>query len=327
MGPCAGGDVYSPAMTDFIFMIRDTSYMFVTGPDVVKTVTNEDRHGGGGLGGAQVHFDPRSSIRRPGPTTTMSKALLQMRRLIVVLPASNLGAGADNPSPSFGTILTRIDPFARYALDPRTNPNKPYDIKEVITAVVDHGKCSRCTLVCHEHGVRFCADRRTTGRDRRQSACRAGGMSRHRCERESRAIRPLLRLLQHSAGHLRRCPGVSARDRSGVRRNHQARRQASVCVRRGHRSEDHAHHAQGVWRRVRRHGLEAPSRATSIWPTRPHRSPSWAPTAPSRSSSGPTSTTQSKLPSARGNTRTRSCRRSSPPSAAIRRSHHAARDP
>ena len=55
MGPCAGGDVYSPAMTDFIFMVRDTSYMFVTGPDVVKTVTNETRDRGGTGRGAGPH--------------------------------------------------------------------------------------------------------------------------------------------------------------------------------------------------------------------------------------------------------------------------------
>ena len=78
MGPCAGGDVYSPAMTDFIFMVRDTSYMFVTGPDVVKTVTNETVTAEE-LGGAQVHTT-RSSIADRAYDNDV-EALLQMRRL------------------------------------------------------------------------------------------------------------------------------------------------------------------------------------------------------------------------------------------------------
>ncbi len=95
MGPCAGGDVYSPAMTDFIFMVRDTSYMFVTGPDVVKTVTNETVTAEE-LGGAQVHTT-RSSIADRAYDNDV-EALLQMRRLIDFLPASNLEAPPKLPS-------------------------------------------------------------------------------------------------------------------------------------------------------------------------------------------------------------------------------------
>ena len=86
MGPCAGGDVYSPAMTDFIFMVRDTSYMFVTGPDVVKTVTNEIVTSEE-LGGASVHTT-KSSIA-DGAFENDVEALLQMRRLIDFLPINN----------------------------------------------------------------------------------------------------------------------------------------------------------------------------------------------------------------------------------------------
>ena len=71
MGPCAGGDVYSPAMTDFIFMVRDTSYMFVTGPDVVKTVTNETVTAEE-LGGAKVHTH-KNPPSRTAPMTTISR--------------------------------------------------------------------------------------------------------------------------------------------------------------------------------------------------------------------------------------------------------------
>ena len=88
MGPCAGGDVYSPAMTDFIFMVRDTSYMFVTGPDVVKTVTNETVTAEE-LGGALGPHDQNRSIADRAYDNDV-EALLQMRRLIDFLPASNL---------------------------------------------------------------------------------------------------------------------------------------------------------------------------------------------------------------------------------------------
>ena len=89
MGPCAGGDVYSPAMTDFIFMVKDTSYMFVTGPDVVKTVTNEEVTAEE-LGGASIHTT-RSSIADRAYENDV-ECLLQMRRLMDFLPANNRAA-------------------------------------------------------------------------------------------------------------------------------------------------------------------------------------------------------------------------------------------
>jgi propionyl-CoA carboxylase beta chain len=86
MGPCAGGDVYSPAMTDFIFMVKDTSYMFVTGPDVVRTVTNEVVTAEE-LGGARVHA-AKSGVAE-GAFENDLEALTQVRRLIDFLPSSN----------------------------------------------------------------------------------------------------------------------------------------------------------------------------------------------------------------------------------------------
>jgi len=131
MGPCAGGDVYSPAMTDFIFMVRDTSYMFVTGPDVVKTVTNEIVTAEE-LGGASVHAT-KSSIA-DGAYDNDVETLLQMRRLIDYLPA-NASSGVPE-WPSFDDV-ERIEP----SLDSLVpdNPNKPYDIKELILKTVDEG--------------------------------------------------------------------------------------------------------------------------------------------------------------------------------------------
>jgi propionyl-CoA carboxylase beta chain len=131
MGPCAGGDVYSPAMTDFIFMVRDRSYMFVTGPDVVKTVTNETVTAEE-LGGAKVHTS-KSSVA-DGAWDNDVEALLQVRRLIDFLPSNNTD-GAPH-WPSFDTA-ERID-LSLDTLVPE-NPNKPYDMKELIHKTVDEG--------------------------------------------------------------------------------------------------------------------------------------------------------------------------------------------
>jgi propionyl-CoA carboxylase beta chain len=131
MGPCAGGDVYSPAMTDFIFMVRDTSYMFVTGPDVVKTVTNEVVTAEE-LGGASVHT-AKSSIA-DGAYDNDVECLLQMRRLIDFLPANNEAGVPEWPSHD---DIERED-MSLDTLVP-DNPNKPYDIKELILKVADDG--------------------------------------------------------------------------------------------------------------------------------------------------------------------------------------------
>ncbi|MFC6488957.1 acyl-CoA carboxylase subunit beta [Nitratireductor sp. GCM10026969] len=131
MGPCAGGDVYSPAMTDFIFMVRDTAYMFVTGPDVVKTVTNESVTAEE-LGGAHIHAT-KSSIA-DGAYDNDVEALMQMRRLIDFLPASNTG---EMPAiEHHGDIREPDDALDRLV---PANANKPYDIKELILRTADEG--------------------------------------------------------------------------------------------------------------------------------------------------------------------------------------------
>jgi propionyl-CoA carboxylase beta subunit len=129
MGPCAGGDVYSPAMTDFIFMVKDTSYMFVTGPDVVRTVTNETVTAEE-LGGARVHTTKSSIADRAYENDV--ETLLQMRRLLDFLPSNNRSGVPELPA---------RDPADRAEASLDTlipdNPNKPYDIKELILKVVD----------------------------------------------------------------------------------------------------------------------------------------------------------------------------------------------
>jgi propionyl-CoA carboxylase beta chain len=131
MGPCAGGAVYSPAMTDFIFMVQDTSYMFVTGPDVVKTVTHEAvTHEE--LGGAITHTT-KSGVADLAFENDVD-ALLQLRRFMDFLPANN----RDKPP-----LRPTADPADRAedSLDTLVpaNPNKPYDMKELVLKVVDEG--------------------------------------------------------------------------------------------------------------------------------------------------------------------------------------------
>jgi propionyl-CoA carboxylase beta chain len=131
MGPCAGGAVYSPAMTDFIFMVKDTSYLFVTGPEVVRTVTHETVTQEE-LGGAVTHTT-RSGVADLAFENDV-EALIELRRFIDFLPASN-----------------RVQPPLRPTADPRdriepsldtlvpSNPNRPYDVKELILKTVDEG--------------------------------------------------------------------------------------------------------------------------------------------------------------------------------------------
>ncbi|MCL4149294.1 UNVERIFIED_CONTAM: hypothetical protein GTU68_062159 [Idotea baltica] len=131
MGPCAGGAVYSPAMTDFIFMVEDSSYMFVTGPDVVKTVTNEVVTAEE-LGGARTHTS-KSSVADAAFANDV-EALAQTRRLIDFLP---LSAKEKPPVRPFFDEPDRVE----NSLDTLVpaNPNMPYDMRELIHKVADEG--------------------------------------------------------------------------------------------------------------------------------------------------------------------------------------------
>ncbi len=131
MGPCAGGAVYSPAMTDFIFMVKDSSYMFVTGPDVVKTVTHEVVTAEE-LGGAVTH-STKSGVADLAFENDV-EALLQLRRFVDFLPSSNREKAPVRPC---SDPLDRED-FSLDTLVPE-NPNKPYDMKELILKIVDEG--------------------------------------------------------------------------------------------------------------------------------------------------------------------------------------------
>jgi propionyl-CoA carboxylase beta chain len=132
MGPCAGGAVYSPAITDFVLMVEETSYMFVTGPDVIRTVTHEEVTKEE-LGGAQSHAT-RSGVAHF--TFANDAACLRgIRRLLSYLPSNNLD---DPPVVASGDDPDRRDP-ALDTLIP-ADPNKPYDIRDLIRGVVDEGE-------------------------------------------------------------------------------------------------------------------------------------------------------------------------------------------
>lgn len=131
MGPCAGGAVYSPAITDFTIMVKDTSYMFITGPDVIKAVTHEEVNSED-LGGAMVH-NSRSGVAHFAAEDDKDSILL-IKELLSFLPSNNM---EDPPR------IKTEDPSDRRDMGLRTivpeNPNKPYDMKDVVTSVIDEG--------------------------------------------------------------------------------------------------------------------------------------------------------------------------------------------
>ena len=169
LGPCAGGAVYSPAITDFVLMVKNTSYMFVTGPNVVKTVTHEEVTSEE-LGGAMTHatesgvahfacenevaclqYDPHAAVASSRPTTMDDPPFIPS-------PTTS-----DRRDPALDTIIPE-------------NPNKPYDMKEVIEHVVDDGEFLRSArAVRREHHCRVCA----AGRARRWASWRIS----RRCSR------------------------------------------------------------------------------------------------------------------------------------------------
>jgi propionyl-CoA carboxylase beta chain len=130
LGPCAGGAVYSPAMTDFIVMVKDTSYMFVTGPEVIRTVTHEEVTMDE-LGGAMTH-NTRSGVAHFAADND-EQALMMIRELMGFIPSNNL---EDPPIQPCTDDIMRQDEKLQTLVP--ADPNKPYEMKEIITTVVDN---------------------------------------------------------------------------------------------------------------------------------------------------------------------------------------------
>ena len=250
MGPCAGGAVYSPVMTDFVFMVQDSSYMFITGPDVVKTVTGEEVTFEE-LGGAATHASKSGVAHFVAPDE--QACLEDARYLLSFLPQNNL-----DPPPFFEAS----DPPGRE--DPGLDtlipdaPTKPYEMRDVIHRVFDDGEFFEVhERYAREHRLRLRPAGRPSRRRGGQPAARAGGRARHRLVREGRPLRAHLRRLQHPARHVRRRAGLPAGHRPGVARDHPARGEAALRLLRGDGAEARRDHAQGLRRRVRRDELEA----------------------------------------------------------------------
>ncbi|NOR88374.1 MAG: methylmalonyl-CoA carboxyltransferase, partial [Bacteroidales bacterium] len=130
LGPCAGGAVYSPAITDFILMVKDTSYMFVTGPEVIKTVTHEEVTQEE-LGGAMTH-NSKSGVAHLTADDD-EQAMMMLRELLSFLPSNNM---EDPPTKVCTDDLNRVDKSLNELVP--TDPNKPYDMMELILTVVDN---------------------------------------------------------------------------------------------------------------------------------------------------------------------------------------------
>ena len=252
MGPCAGGAVYSPAITDFVFMVEGTSYMFVTGPDVIKTVTHENVTKEE-LGGSMTH----NSVSGVGHFIARDDAecVQMIRELLSFLPQNNR---EDPPRRVSTDPIDRADP----ALDTivPAQSNLPYDMKEVIDRVVDDA----WFFEVHEHWAQNLVvgfarlDGRPVGIVANQPAVLAGCLDINSSVKGARFVRfcdafniPLITFED--------VPGFLPGHRTGVRRHHPPRREATLCLRGGYGTEDHRDHPKGLRRRLLRDGLQASS--------------------------------------------------------------------
>ena len=243
MGPCAGGAVYSPAMTDFIFMVKDSSYMFVTGPDVVKTVTHETVTQEE-LGGAVTHTQ-KSGVADLAFENDV-EALLQLRRFVDFLPVNNREKPPVRPTARSGRprrLLARHAGAGQSQQALRHEGADPEGRRR--------GRLLRAAAECAGNILIGFGrmDGTTVGIVANQPMVLAGCLDIDSVA-QGRALRALLRLLQHPDRDLRRRAGLPAGHGAGIRRHHQARRQAALRLCRGDGAQGHRHHPQGLWRRL-----------------------------------------------------------------------------
>ena len=251
-GPAAGGAVYSPALTDFVIMVDKTSQMFVTGPDVIKTVTGEDV-GMEELGGALTH-NTISGVAHY-LASDESDALDYARTLISFLPDNNM---SDAPVYEAEVELEITDDDRRLNTVIPDSPNQPYDMHSVIEGIVDHGDFLEVQpLFAPNIVIGFARiEGRSVGIIANQPSQMAGTLNIAAGEKASRFVRfcdafsiPILTLVD--------VPGLPSRHRPGVDGRDPPRCEAPLRLRRGDRAARHRDHAQGLRRRVHRDGLEA----------------------------------------------------------------------
>ena len=235
MGPSAGGAVYSPAMTDFIFMVKDSSYMFVTGPEVVKTVTHEEVSAED-LGGAITHTT-KSGVADMAFENDV-EALLMLRRLYNYLPLSNREKAPVRPS---GDPAERVE----HSLDTLVpdNANKAYDMHELITKVVDDGDFFELQPEYAKNILIGFArmDGQTVGIVANQPLVLAGCLDIKSSIKAARFVR-FCDAFKYPRDYVCRCPRFHAGYQSRVRWHHQARCQAALCLRRMHGAKNHGNH-------------------------------------------------------------------------------------
>jgi acetyl-CoA carboxylase carboxyltransferase component len=200
MGPTAGGAVYSPAMTDYIFMVKNTSYMFITGPEVIKSVTGEEITFED-LGGAMAHNE-KSGVAQFACESD-EDAIDQIKRLLSYLPSNNM---EDPPMVATGDDPTRMDP----ALD-TIIPDKPQPVLRHEGGDPFHRGQRRVfsspTAFCHQHHDLLCPPQRPQHRHHRQPAQGHGRLPGHQCIGQGHPVHPLLRRLQHPLLTIADVPG------------------------------------------------------------------------------------------------------------------------
>jgi propionyl-CoA carboxylase beta chain len=257
MGPCAGGAVYSPAITDFTIMVKGTSYMFVTGPDVIRTVTHEQVTKEE-LGGAMTHNE-RSGVAHFAVENDQD-CLLLIRELLSFLPGNNL----DDPPRRASTDAVDREDEALDTVVP-VAPNQPYDMLDVIRAVVDDGS----VLEVHQHYAKniVVGFARLAGRPvgivANQPAVLAGTLDINASAKGARFVRfcdafniPLV-TFEDVPGFL---PGT-VQEYGGIIR---PRRQAALRVRGSDGPQADGDHTQGVWRGLLRDVEQAHSRRREL---------------------------------------------------------------
>ena len=244
MGPCAGGAVYSPALTDFVIM-SEGSFMFLTGPDVIKSITGEDVSAQG-LGGADVHT-AQSGVAHLA-TASEADAIEAVKRLLGYLPQNN---NEDPPQVVPYDAPDRMDE-ALNTLIPVAE-NEPYDIRDAIGMIFDRGSFMELHDAFAPNAVVGFArlDGFSIGVIANQPAYMAGALNIDASDKISRFIRtcdayniPLV--------DLRRLPGLPARHVAGVRRRDPPRREDHLRLLRGVGAQDLDRHPQGDGRRLRR---------------------------------------------------------------------------
>ena len=245
LGPCAGGAVYSPALTDFIFMAEGTSYMFVTGPNVVKTVTHEEVTSEE-LGGAKTHAS-KSGVTH-FTAANEARVIQHIKDVLSFLPQNC----EEDPEALDYTPGDEQRP-ALDAVVPES-AQQPYDIREVVNQVCDAGTFTEVQKDYAENIV--CGFARLAGKSigvvANQPAFLGWGIGQQRID-EGGAFRAHVRRVQCSVARVGRRSGLLAWNRPGVERHHHQRRQTPVRLQRSHGATHHGHHAQGLRWRVRCH--------------------------------------------------------------------------